>query len=89
MALPLAHVGHVLVELPVFLGPVLVVCGWIAWVTHRDRRHEREEAAAGGEGAAADPQRAAADSAGPAADGYVRAAKEDVAPAADRVEPRA
>lgn len=52
MVLPLAHVGHVLIDLPVFLGPVLVVCAWIAWVTHKDRRREREDAAVGVDGLA-------------------------------------
>jgi hypothetical protein len=36
--LPLAHAGHVLIDLPIFLGPVLVLTLWIVWQTRRDRR---------------------------------------------------
>jgi hypothetical protein len=37
-ALPLAHAGHVLIDLPIFLGPVLVLTAWVVWQTRRDRR---------------------------------------------------
>jgi hypothetical protein len=36
--LPLAHMGHVLVDLPIFFGPVLVLSLWIFWQIRRDRR---------------------------------------------------
>jgi hypothetical protein len=38
---PLAHFGHVLIDLPIFLGPVLVLSGWILYVTRKDRRNNR------------------------------------------------
>jgi hypothetical protein len=38
MIIPLAHFGHVLVDLPIFFGPVLALTAWIAFITHRDRR---------------------------------------------------
>jgi hypothetical protein len=36
--LPLAHMGHVLVDLPIFFGPVFVLTLWIVWQTRRDKR---------------------------------------------------
>ena len=36
-----AHFGHVLIDLPVFLGPVLVLTAWLLIVSHRDRRRQR------------------------------------------------
>jgi hypothetical protein len=38
MSLPLAHFGHLIVDLPIFLGPVLVLGGWLVWTTIRSRR---------------------------------------------------
>jgi hypothetical protein len=35
---PLAHMGHVLVDLPIFFGPVAVLSLWILAVSRRDRR---------------------------------------------------
>jgi hypothetical protein len=35
---PIAHFGHVLISLPVFLGPVLAVLVWISIERYRDRR---------------------------------------------------
>jgi hypothetical protein len=37
-SLPLAHFGHVLVDLPIFAGPVLVLAGWLVWTSLRSRR---------------------------------------------------
>jgi hypothetical protein len=37
MMLPVAHFGHVLISLPVFMGPVLAVLIWIAIERRRDR----------------------------------------------------
>jgi hypothetical protein len=34
---PLAHLGHVLIDAPIFLGPMLLVIGWI-WFDGRRRR---------------------------------------------------
>ena len=33
-----AHAGHVLIDLPVFLGPVVAVGAWIGIQMRRDRR---------------------------------------------------
>lgn len=38
-----AHVGHLLVDLPVFMGPVIVLVSWLLITTRRGRRHERED----------------------------------------------
>jgi hypothetical protein len=40
---PLAHAGHVLIELPIYLGPVLLLVAWYKlseW--KRRRKGERE-----------------------------------------------
>ena len=36
----LAHAGHWLVNV-VYAGPVLVIVGWLAWTTLRERRREK------------------------------------------------
>ena len=36
-----AHAGHVLIDLPIFLGPVAAVCAWIGIQMRRDRRDEQ------------------------------------------------
>jgi hypothetical protein len=38
---PLAHFGHVLIDLPIFFGPVLVLSCWILYVTRKDRRRRK------------------------------------------------
>jgi hypothetical protein len=40
MSLPVAHFGHVLVDLPIFLGPVLALGAWIWIETRRIRRED-------------------------------------------------
>jgi hypothetical protein len=35
-----AHAGHVLIDLPIFLGPVVAVCAWIGIQMRRDRREQ-------------------------------------------------
>jgi hypothetical protein len=40
-AVLLAHFGHVLVDLPIFFGPVAGLTAWILLVTRRDRRRQR------------------------------------------------
>lgn len=42
-ALPLAHAGHVVVDLAVYLGPVLGVAAWLTLSAWRERRGAREE----------------------------------------------
>jgi hypothetical protein len=41
MNIPLAHFGHVLIDLPIFFGPVAVLSIWILLVTRKDRRSRR------------------------------------------------
>jgi hypothetical protein len=36
--IPIAHFGHVLISLPVFMGPVLAVLAWVWIERYRDRR---------------------------------------------------
>jgi hypothetical protein len=36
--LPLAHFGHVLVDLPIFAGPVFVLVAWLVWTSLRSRK---------------------------------------------------
>jgi len=40
MMVPLAHLGHVLVDLPIFFGPVAGLAAWVAWAARRDRRRD-------------------------------------------------
>jgi hypothetical protein len=35
--IPFAHMGHVLVDLPIFFGPVLVLTLWVVWMSRRQR----------------------------------------------------
>jgi hypothetical protein len=46
----LACSGHVLLDLPIFMGPVVLLVGWLLFVTQRDRRREAAEAAQAGGG---------------------------------------
>jgi hypothetical protein len=43
--MPLAHSGHVLVDISIFLGPLLVAAIWLAIAARRDRRSGRNSAA--------------------------------------------
>jgi hypothetical protein len=43
--LSLACSGHVLVDLPIFLGPVAVLGGWMLMTVRRDRRTRRTRSA--------------------------------------------
>jgi hypothetical protein len=45
--LPFAHLGHVLIDLPIFFGPVAVLAGWITLVARRDRRRTAARATGG------------------------------------------
>ena len=42
LIVPLAHFGHVLVDLPIFFGPVAVLTLWILMVNRRDRRRSKQ-----------------------------------------------
>jgi len=45
----LACSGHVLIDLPIFMGPVVLLAGWLTVVTRRARKRERlEEIITGG-----------------------------------------
>lgn len=44
MIVPLAHAGHILIDGPIFLGPVLLVVGWIWFDGKRRARQEANEA---------------------------------------------
>jgi hypothetical protein len=37
-----AHAGHLLIDIPLFLGPVIVLALALVWSTRRERRRERE-----------------------------------------------
>jgi hypothetical protein len=37
----IAHFGHVLIDLPIFLGPVAALTGWVLIRVRRDRRRGR------------------------------------------------
>jgi hypothetical protein len=38
IALPFAHMGHVLIDLPIFFGPVFMLTLWIIVTARRDKR---------------------------------------------------
>jgi hypothetical protein len=38
---PIAHFGHVLVDLPIFFGPVALLTLWILTVGRRDRKRSK------------------------------------------------
>jgi hypothetical protein len=39
---PFAHFGHVLIDLPLFGGPVILLAAALVWSSRRERRRERE-----------------------------------------------
>lgn len=40
---PIAHIGHWYVSLPIFLGPVLVLLGWVYVGDWLDRRRREDD----------------------------------------------
>jgi hypothetical protein len=44
-----AHAGHLLVDIPLFMGPVVVLVVALVWSARRERRRERERAGAPGD----------------------------------------
>ena len=38
MIVPLAHAGHVLIELPIYLGPVVLLVAWFKLSDWRQKR---------------------------------------------------
>ena len=43
MIVPMAHMGHVLIDLPIFFGPVAVLTLWIFTVNRRDRKNRSKQ----------------------------------------------
>jgi hypothetical protein len=41
MIFPIAHFGHVLIDLPIFFGPVAVLTLWLLMVSRRDRKRSK------------------------------------------------
>jgi hypothetical protein len=42
-ALPIAHIGHWYVSLPIFMGPVVLLFGWVYLGDWLDKRKSRDE----------------------------------------------
>ena len=42
MIVPMAHAGHVLIELPIYLGPVLLLVAWFKLSEWRQKRRGRD-----------------------------------------------
>jgi hypothetical protein len=42
LIVPLAHFGHVLIDLPIFFGPVALLTLWILAVNRKDRRRSKQ-----------------------------------------------
>jgi hypothetical protein len=38
--IPLAHAGHLLIDIPLFGGPVFILAGALIWSTRRERRRD-------------------------------------------------
>jgi hypothetical protein len=38
--IPLAHVGHLLIDIPLFMGPVVVLVIALVWSTRAERRRQ-------------------------------------------------
>jgi len=43
MSIPFAHAGHILIDLPIYLGPVVVIAVWLKLSSWREKRRERAE----------------------------------------------
>jgi hypothetical protein len=41
--IPLAHAGHLLIDIPLFGGPVFILAGALIWSSRRERRRETRE----------------------------------------------
>ena len=39
--IPIACTGHVLLDLPVFMGPVVMIVGWLLYIARRDRKRNQ------------------------------------------------
>ena len=47
MSIPFAHAGHILIDLPIYLGPVVVIAVWLKFSSWRDKRSSRRAEAEG------------------------------------------
>jgi hypothetical protein len=45
MNVPIACTGHLLVDIPIFAGPVFVLGGWLVWTTMKARRSQDDSSA--------------------------------------------
>jgi hypothetical protein len=43
MTLVLAHAGHLLIDIPLYGGPVFILAGALLWSTRRERRRQANE----------------------------------------------
>ena len=41
MLIPLAHFGHVLVDVPLFCGPIVVLVIALMWSAHREKKRQQ------------------------------------------------
>ena len=39
--IPLAHAGHLLIDIPLFGGPVFILAGALIWSTRRERKRQQ------------------------------------------------
>jgi hypothetical protein len=44
--IPLAHFGHVLIDLPLFGGPVILLVVALMWSAHREKKRQRGQPSA-------------------------------------------
>ena len=47
MLIPLAHLGHLLVDIPLFAGPVILLVVALMWSMHRERGREHARSSGG------------------------------------------
>jgi hypothetical protein len=57
LAPPFAHAGHVLIDLPIFMGPVIAITVWLAIANWRDKRSSRSAASTRGTAERRDKER--------------------------------
>jgi hypothetical protein len=45
--IPFAHAGHVLIDLPIYLGPVVIITIWLKVASWREKRADAKREQAG------------------------------------------
>jgi hypothetical protein len=56
LILPFAHAGHVLIDLPIYLGPVVAIAIWLKVANWREKRSKAKgDLEGGGDGRGAGP----------------------------------